>query len=29
MDYDKNWANIDPKSVPYMKVPAPGPMSTR
>jgi 4-aminobutyrate aminotransferase-like enzyme len=27
MDYDKNWAKIDPKSVPYMKVPAPGPRS--
>ncbi|MCL5073141.1 MAG: aspartate aminotransferase family protein [Actinobacteria bacterium] len=25
MDYDKNWAKIDPKSVPDMKVPAPGP----
>ena len=24
MDYDKNWAKIDPKSVPDMKVPAPG-----
>ena len=27
MDYDKNWAKIDPKSVPDMKVPAPGPRS--
>ena len=27
MDYDKNWANIDSKSVPDMKVPAPGPRS--
>ena len=27
MDYDKNWAKIDPKSVPDMKIPAPGPRS--
>jgi 4-aminobutyrate aminotransferase-like enzyme len=27
MDYDKNWAKIDPESVPDMKVPAPGPRS--
>jgi 4-aminobutyrate aminotransferase-like enzyme len=27
MDYDKNWAKINPKSVPDMKVPAPGPRS--
>jgi len=27
MDYDKNWAKIDPKDVPDMKVPAPGPRS--
>jgi 4-aminobutyrate aminotransferase-like enzyme len=29
MDYDKNWAKIDPKSVPDMKVPAPGPKSKK
>ena len=27
MDYDKNWAKIDPNSVPDMKIPAPGPRS--
>ena len=27
MDYDKNWAKIDPNSIPDMKVPAPGPRS--
>ncbi|MCL4415218.1 MAG: aspartate aminotransferase family protein [Actinobacteria bacterium] len=27
MDYDKNWAKIDPESVPDIKVPAPGPKS--
>ncbi|MBN1298211.1 MAG: aspartate aminotransferase family protein [Actinobacteria bacterium] len=27
MHYDKNWAKIDPLSVPDMKVPAPGPRS--
>jgi len=29
MNYDKNWAKIDPKSVPDMKVSAPGPMSKK
>ena len=27
MNYDKNWAKVDPNSVPDMKVPAPGPRS--
>src|SRR4030043_87081 len=27
MDYDKNWAKINPGSVPDMKIPAPGPRS--
>ncbi len=29
MDYDKNWAKIDPRSVPDIKVPAPGPKSKK